>query len=152
MRWIKYLLLAVVALLMGGCSDIPLKERKVERYELVAVKTKASVEGRLTGSFFLLFGGINGRMTEEEYCAFYYKDNDGAIIYQKFKMDQIRIYEDAPDKPYVNIHVCWVTKRLFDGYGGSTAAPIGTRLRVVEYARLHVPPNSVTTAIQIGLP
>ncbi len=127
----------VAIFLHAGLDDG--KVRTVEKYELVAVKTKASMEGEISGTFILFLGGISGTMGENEYCVFYYKNNDGGIRYQKCPLEQVTIYERKVEKPNVAIGVCWVTRH-------------GRRTRVVESYNFYVPPNSVTRVMQFDLP
>jgi len=52
------------------------------------------------GSFFLGSGTID----EEQYVFYSYRDEEEALVYRKWPMESVRIFDDNPERPYLQTY------------------------------------------------
>lgn len=95
------LLLTGIFFASGGLANIftPYSHVKDSRNDLVAVKTKDTIEGKYAGSIFASYGYINGVRV----LSYISRDDDGGMKLGYVKVSESVVYEGTDD-PYIETH------------------------------------------------
>ena len=98
--------LIAISLLAAGCKRVTFDNSPCkDKTELVQLGLQSSLQGDISGSFFIGIGGIGGGVNSNLVYHYFVRnqDNSRELRHTGFN-DKVHVFEDDPEVPYICSH------------------------------------------------